>query len=208
MSLVYFLFAYVLLPMAAGIAFIPFWVFLKLPLPRQLSGRIFFILGQVCQDGSALYDVDGDIKLLPFDAGEGRMFLDGDWIDIDDETTYRVGWRPLAIVPEVSEDTLRDYLVDTGETARADGGVVKLNQTSGGYQLASDCFGAGHGITIDACKYIRDIGRSGNRLINQAEEYALRKYGGDSHLSDIWLLLILAGAFVTMFVVTWGMLSI
>lgn len=200
----------VVLPFLAGIGLIPLWIYLKLPLPRQLTGRIMFIFGQVCAGGSAVIDDDGELSLRPFN--KSRMaYHDGtEWVDIEHaETVYRTGWRPFAIVPEIDADRMQPYTVDdSGVLGHTDGGVAILDQESGGYQLASEYVDRDtDGVVVDAVRYVREIGRTGNRLLNQAEEYALRKYGGDSQLSDIWRISLIGGGFFVMFVTTWFMLG-
>ena len=202
-----FLLLAIVFPFIAGLAFLPVWVWLKLPLPRQLMGRVWFIFGQICYNGSIAFDSDGEIDLKPFDKERSEFFdaEDEEWKPVDTDAVYRTGWRPFAIVPDTSPDAVGQYAVETVDaSAVADGGYALLNRSSGGYRLATEYpTGDPNGTVVDTVRYVKDIGRGGNRLLNHAEEYALRKFGGDDNMGDLVYMGSMIGSFVLMFLMTW-----
>lgn len=198
-----------LMTFVAGFAFLPTLIYMKLPLPRQTVGRILFTLGQVTWGGSIAEDRGHSVELHPFDYEEG-IYHDGEgWVEIDLDAVYRLGLRPFAMVPSIDESSIGEYIDRPPETSStADGGYVLLDRQSGGTRLFTQSDPGFDRVLFDAVSYIKSVGRSGNRMINRAEEQALRRFGGDSQMSDAMMLIAVMGGFLVMFISTWIMLSL
>lgn len=175
---------------------------------KRAFGNINYTLGAVTAGGAAIiYERDG-AGIYPYDKDEHALYRDGDWEDISVDlnagwSTYRLGLAPLVIGYD-AEDALTPYEVsDLPESAPS-----LLDETRGGYALFSEHARGEENLVVHVGKYIKEVGRAGTRLYNRTEEEALKKYGGDEQMAQIYLMAMLFGAFLIMFVVTYVILGL
>lgn len=198
---------------AVGVATIPLYIHIMgAPLGGSLLGKGMFILGQLAHGGTMIrYDGEGNVELLPFDKQNGAVY-DPDshaWhmLEGEETTTYRFGWAPVAIDTNAEKAAPASTKVPAEQRpAAADGGTMLLDETRGGVPLFSDV--APDQPAIHYLRYLEMHGRDGNRMISRAEENALEEFGGEGQKSQTFLMMLLIGAFVGMFGLTFAMLLV
>ena len=178
---------------------------------KSLFGTGNFILGQLANNGSLAYRrADGNVELVPYDSEDKTVWIDGDWKELDDDpTVYRLGWRPFLISWEKTEQSIGNYLVENPDVTHDAGESALLKERSGGIPLYTSWpVGSENGYVVHAVRYVKEMGRTGNRLINRAEEIAMRDYGGQSRLNDMKFVMILGAEFFLILVTTYVMLGV
>lgn len=196
----------------AGFAFIPTYIkLLATPFGNNILGKGMFILGQLAHGGSMIYyEGDGTVSIYMYDRETNRVFDGEKWYDVnDDPTTYRFGWAPVVVDCDPEASAPGNTLVDKTQLPRSaatDGGAEPIGESRGGMPLFSDADVSEP--VIHFPRYLQQMGRDGNELINRAKERALEKYGGEAQTSQTtWAALILAG-YIVVFAMTFGLLLV
>lgn len=198
----------ILVGLFAGFLAIPLYIGLfKAALVKSILGKGMFILGQLANGGSMAYLRDsGEVDLVPLDTDRNAVFVDGDWIDLEeDQTIYRMGWAPFAISWEKTKQSIGQFGTNLGDV-EGEGEYALLNDTRGGYQTFTDCINT-DGHIIDILRLQQSLGRTGNRLLNRAEEVALRKYAGEDQMNQMKFAMLLTVSWIVVFAMTWFFLT-
>ena len=194
-----------------GLAVIPVWIsVLATPFGKNVLGKGMFILGQLAHGGTmAYYRGDGTVDMMPFDRERNAVYRNGVWLELGDEqpTTYRLGWADFLVDCNATDTAPTNTLVEQDSLrAPTDGGIALLDEWRGGYRLFSDADPSEP--VIHYPRYLQQMERQGNELINRAKEVALEKYGGDEQTSQTTWGLLLLGGFITMFALSFVMLLV
>lgn len=193
----------------AGAVGIPLLIMLlgpSLPL-KGVFGKGMFILAQMAFGGTmAYYREDGTVALHPYSRDKNSIYVEDQWIELDAEPTiYRVGWADFIV--DADPKGAGEGLVLPESIPATDGGARLLDERRGGYQLFSDV-APSDGIIIHWPRYVQQMGRQGNQMINRAKEIAMEKYGGGSTLSQTKFATLVLAATLVMFVSTFGLLLV
>lgn len=178
----------------------------SVPFKRAL-GNINYTLGAITAGGAAIVYRGHGATIHPYDAQEQALYHHGDWHDVDSDgafATYRLGLRPLVIGYD-AEDALEPYEVD--DLPKQGEAPALLGENRGGYPLFTEYDQGTEGLVVHVGKYIKQVGRAGTRLYNRTEEEALKKYGGDEQMAQLYLMGLLFFAFGSMFVLTYFILG-
>lgn len=176
---------------------------------KQALGNINYTLGAITAGGTAIIYRDQGATIHPYDNENHSIYQQGEWHSLPkkgDWTTYRLGLRPLVIGYD-ADDALAPYAVPRDELPEEGEAPALLGETRGGYPLFTEFDQSTENLVVHVGKYIKEIGRAGTRLYNRTEEEALKKYGGDENMKQMYLMLVLFAAFGVMFVLTWIILG-
>lgn len=194
-----------------GVALIPTLIMVlgdSLP-GKGMFGNLNFTLAAITAGGTALIYRDRGATIHPYDAKDHALYRHGEWHDLPDSgdwTTYRLGLAPMVIGYD-ADDALAPYEVDDDELPEEGKTPALLTEERGDYRLFTEFDKTAEGLVIHVGKYIKEVGRAGTRLYNRTEEEALKKYGGDDQMKQMWLMAMLFVAFGVMFVLTWLILG-
>lgn len=210
-ALGYFVSMWLAIGLFVGAALIPGLILLlgdSLPL-KGMFGNILFTCGQLAAGGAAIIYRKQGATIHPYRRRTNEIYQDGDWEEpAFRDTDYRLGLRPLAIGFD-AEDAFEPFNVKDELPQKASHErPALLDETRGGYQAYTPYNKDTDGLVVHVARYIKGIGRTGTRLYNTWEEEALKKFGGDYQMSQVWLMALLFAAFGIMFVSTWILLGL
>jgi hypothetical protein len=200
----------------AGMLTLPIMVYLGAPsFPRGMRdvlGSIMWTIQMLCFGAGVLVErARGGYQMFAADVDDDKravITLDDAEVTIepdDDAGWSRLGMAPFTVTWERSDEALAKFVekeepivqdtlqrqVPTGD-AMTDGGEPAvqefdvLERTRGGFREFRERFDAEWTVRVDRIQDYLGKRAGGPNLSNNAEEYALRKYGGSGGLSTKW----------------------
>lgn len=195
----------------SGFALVPGSIRLLGPsLPmKSVFGLGTMILAQLANGATCAYVREDDtVDLCPYDPDTNRARIDGTWTALgEDVLEYRIAWRPWVISWEKSDRSLRSYCVAEQDTyAEGEDGTALVKEQRDERPLWTPDADPRDGYIVHCLRYLQDMGRSGNRLLNRTEEITMRDYAGDSSMGGLWVYILLGGSFFGTFITTYLLL--